>query len=71
MPALSVITVCFRAKEALSATIDSLLQQTWTDFEYLIMANFFPGQLCRVKILADQIIITPETPSMSPEHMCH
>ena len=37
MPTLSVITVCFRAKEALSATVDSLLQQTWTDFEYLVI----------------------------------
>ena len=36
-PVLSVITVCFQAKEALTATIDSLLQQTWTDFEYLII----------------------------------
>ena len=47
------------------------IQNYGADFEYLIMANFFPGQLCRVKILADQIIITPETPSMSPERMCH
>ena len=36
-PTLSVITVCFRAKDALSATVDSLLQQTWTDFEYLVI----------------------------------
>lgn len=35
--ALSVITVCFQAKESLGRTIDNILQQTWSDFEYLVI----------------------------------
>lgn len=36
-PVLSVITVCFQAKASVQATFASLLAQTWTDFEYLVV----------------------------------
>lgn len=36
-PELSIITVCFRAKTEIQATIESILSQTWTDFEYLVI----------------------------------
>ncbi|MDO4261035.1 MAG: glycosyltransferase family 2 protein [Eubacteriales bacterium] len=35
-PVLSVVTVCYEAKEALSRTMESLLSQTWTKFEYVV-----------------------------------
>lgn len=36
-PILSVITVCFRAKDALRATAENLLAQSWTNFEYVVI----------------------------------
>jgi glycosyltransferase involved in cell wall biosynthesis len=36
-PTLSIITVCYQAKEALQATISDLLKQTWKDYEYLVI----------------------------------
>lgn len=36
-PVLSVITVCYNSSSVLPATIDSLLIQTWTQFEYLVI----------------------------------
>ena len=36
-PVLSVITVCYNSSDVLPATIDSLLIQTWTQFEYLVI----------------------------------
>ena len=36
-PVLSVITVCYNSSNVLPATIDSLLIQTWTQFEYLVI----------------------------------
>lgn len=36
-PVLSIITVCFQAKEAVLTTIENILQQSWIDFEYLII----------------------------------
>lgn len=37
IPTLSIITVCFRAKAQLQATMENILPQTWTDFEYLVI----------------------------------
>lgn len=37
IPTLSIITVCFRAKTQLQATMKNILSQTWTDFEYLVI----------------------------------
>lgn len=36
-PVLSIITVCFRAREQVRMTMENILSQTWTDFEYLII----------------------------------
>lgn len=36
-PILSIITVCFRAKDQVRATMENVLKQTWTQFEYLII----------------------------------
>lgn len=36
-PVLSVITVCYRAKEDVRTTMDSILSQTWKQFEYLVI----------------------------------
>ncbi len=36
-PVLSIITVCFRAKEDVQTTIENILQQSWTDFEYVVV----------------------------------
>ena len=36
-PVLSVITVCFNACEALQATMENVLRQSWTHFEYLVI----------------------------------
>ena len=36
-PVLSVITVCFQAKDQVQATLANLLEQTWRDFEYLVI----------------------------------
>jgi glycosyltransferase involved in cell wall biosynthesis len=36
-PILSIITVCYQAKEALQTTLSNLLEQTWTDFEYIVI----------------------------------
>lgn len=36
-PVLSIITVCFNANRGVSTTINNLLQQTWTDFEYWVI----------------------------------
>lgn len=36
-PVLSIITVCFRAKDELQATFDNVLLQSWKQFEYLVI----------------------------------
>lgn len=36
-PVLSVITVCFQARESLSQTIECILRQTWLQMEYLVI----------------------------------
>ena len=36
-PVLSIITVCFNSKDALLATMDNVLLQTWNRFEYLVI----------------------------------
>lgn len=36
-PVLSIITVCFNSRDALLATMDNVLLQTWTRFEYLVI----------------------------------
>jgi len=36
-PELSIITVCFRAKDQVQTTMKSILSQTWTQFEYLVI----------------------------------
>lgn len=41
---LSIITVCCNAKDALRATMDNVLAQTWRQFEHLIIdGNSFDG----------------------------
>lgn len=37
MPLVSVITTCFNAQECIKKTIESVLSQTFNDFEYIIM----------------------------------
>ena len=34
---LSIITVCYNAKEDLAQTVDSVLSQTWRNFEYIVV----------------------------------
>lgn len=34
---LTIITVCFNAADDLKKTLDSILTQTFTDFEYLVV----------------------------------
>lgn len=36
-PILSIITVCFRAKDEVHATMENVLKQSWKHFEYLII----------------------------------
>ncbi|HBN56054.1 MAG TPA: glycosyltransferase [Lachnospiraceae bacterium] len=36
-PVLTIITVCFRAREQLYKTMESILCQTWTRLEYLVI----------------------------------
>lgn len=36
-PVLSIITVCYCAKDAVQTTVESILQQSWTNFEYIII----------------------------------
>lgn len=36
-PVLSIITVCFQSKDAVQATMDNVLLQTWRQFEYLVI----------------------------------
>ena len=36
-PVLSIITVCFNSRDALLATMDNVLLQTWNRFEYLVI----------------------------------
>lgn len=36
-PILSIITVCYNARDNLQATMENVLQQTWTHFEYLVI----------------------------------
>ena len=36
-PVLSLITVCFNAKEELQLTLENVLSQTWSRFEYLVI----------------------------------
>ena len=36
-PVLSIITVCYQAKEEVKKTITNVLQQTWKQFEYLVI----------------------------------
>lgn len=37
IPVLTVVTVCRNAREALQATVQNVLAQTWTQFEYLVI----------------------------------
>lgn len=37
IPVLSVITVCFHAREQIQRTMECVLGQTWTQFEYLVI----------------------------------
>lgn len=36
-PVLSIITVCYNARNALQSTMENVLLQTWTHFEYLVV----------------------------------
>lgn len=36
-PILSIITVCFRAKDEVCATMENVLKQSWKHFEYLVI----------------------------------
>ena len=36
-PMLSIITVCYQAREELRATMENVLSQTWKDFEYVVI----------------------------------
>lgn len=36
-PLLSIVTVCYNSRKTITATIDSLLIQTYTNFEYIII----------------------------------
>ena len=36
-PLLSIVTVCYNSRKTITATIDSLLNQTYTNFEYIII----------------------------------
>lgn len=36
-PVLTIITVCYQAKDAVRSTIENILKQTWKQFEYLII----------------------------------
>ena len=36
-PVLSIITVCFQSRDAVQATMDNVLLQTWRQFEYLVI----------------------------------
>ena len=37
MPEVSIITVCYNARDTIRETIESVLAQTYTDYEYLIV----------------------------------
>lgn len=41
-PVLSIITVCFKAKEDVRATMDNILSQSWRPFEYLVIDGASP-----------------------------
>ena len=47
-PVLSVITVCYNSSGVLSPTMDSLLSQTWTEFEYLVIDGASTDGTCRL-----------------------
>ncbi len=36
-PVLSIITVCFHARDQVLATLNNVLTQTWKDYEYLVI----------------------------------
>ncbi len=36
------------------------IQSHVSDIESMITANFFPGQLCRMEVYENKIVITPE-----------
>ena len=36
-PVLSIITVCFQSAEQVRATMECVLQQTWKQFEYVVI----------------------------------
>lgn len=36
-PVLSIITVCYLAKDAVQTTIENILKQSWTNFEYIVV----------------------------------
>lgn len=36
-PVLSIITVCYQAKDAVRATMENILRQSWKQFEYLVI----------------------------------
>lgn len=36
-PTLSIITVCYQARNDVQATMENILNQTWKDFEYLVI----------------------------------
>lgn len=37
MPLLSIVTVCYNAEKTIETTLKSVIQQTFTDFEYIII----------------------------------
>lgn len=47
-PVLSVITVCYNSAGVLPSTMDSLLEQTWTEFEYLVIDGASTDGTCRL-----------------------
>ena len=47
-PELSIITVCFNAEKSIRKTLQSVLEQTWTDFEYIIKDGNSTDRTCQL-----------------------
>ena len=53
MPLFSVVVVCFNAEETIKQTIDSVLSQTFEDYEIIVKDDF--QKIILLKIYLNQI----------------
>lgn len=61
-PVLSIITVCFQSKDELSSTINSVLSQSLTQFEYLVIDGASTDGTCEFLAQTEERFIQRQIP---------